>query len=124
MKLVIVNDDEETLRQLEELAAIDLPTWTVQGFSGIYEAAQQSGIDYLLIDISSVAHLNLWEHSYAPICSFIDMHPGTTIVITSGVSRNAARDVMEQVKEHSGREVTYGGDGMHWKETLAALTKI
>lgn len=119
-KLVIVNDCETMLQGLVDCAKHDLPDWTVKGFSGIFEAVEQSSIDYLLIDISAVSFITMWEHAYAPICSFIDRHPGTTIIITSGVSRNAAQDVIDQVKEHSGREVVYGGIGC-WTEAIKSL---
>lgn len=122
-KLVIVDDDEETRGQLLELAKLDLPNWTVKAFENIAEACEQNSIDILLIDISAVAYGNMWEHAYGPIASFMERHPGTSVVVTSGVSRNAADEVIEKVKEVAGREPIYGGSGVNWKDTLAAIGK-
>lgn len=129
--IAIVNDDADISRTLCELIERDFPKLTVEIYKTIFELYQ--GIrtfDYIIIDISAVAPdmLNPYR-AYAPIVKFMSEYARPDLIITSAISRNSTREVMDEiVKEMPEAEsrLHYGGYGQyegHLSDRLHDLIK-
>jgi len=101
MKMIVfVNDDQEAVEsnvEWLEVCCTSLPDWEHLFFESIHEAAQVSA-DVLVVDISAVAPITTFrEHAYGAILHYMDLHPGTPIIIESAVGIGGAKDVCNTV---------------------------
>lgn len=105
------------------------PVATVHVFESCLDAMQHDGrCDIIIVDISAAAPgVLMWDRAYAPICSFVDRHPGCEIIITSAMGKDCAEDVAADVGErvenivhflqHGGRDF----DGAEFREMIEAM---
>lgn len=113
--ICIINDDKNEAYVIGEKIQREFPKLKrVRYGSSIFDAYYSIGrFDYVIIDISAVAPLMMGDiqHAYGSIVKFMENYPLTEIIITSGVGRECAEEVIEQIKKESGRPemVHYGG---------------
>jgi len=114
--ICVVDDSEDKRRQLREFIEALFPKAEVRTHETIFEAYRGwQRFDYLVIDVSSVAPQMLSDvnHAWSAIAKFMSEHPGTEVLVTSAMSRNATQDVIEDVQRavENPRMIQYGGTG-------------
>ena len=100
--MVLILDDDEASTECLEIVVRDLvPNAQITSYEYMVDAIEHPGtVDIIIIDISSLGDIRMAHAAYAPICSFVDRHPGATVVINSAVSLNTMLDVRDDVLEH------------------------
>ena len=110
-RFVFIDDDPQSREQWL--------TWGKRNKYDVYaveSAYEAKGIpaDFYVFDISACGSGIINPHSaYSPICSLIELFPGSVFVIVSGISKNTVEDVIADVKEHIDGIVIYGGWGTY-----------
>ncbi len=94
MRIVVVDDDDDSRATWLKLLQDEYPKASISGSESLMDAGNA---DYLLIDISAVAPMMMGDmsHAWGPISNYAQKCPGADIIIISGVSRNCANDVMD-----------------------------
>lgn len=123
MKLTFINDDPDDRRQLVELANNHYPGETVKAVESAYDAVETRP-DVAVFDVSACSTTHIFgHHAYAPICAFLDLCPGASVVITSATSRSCTQEVIDEVERVSGRRPVYGGWGL-WDDLKPAIDRV
>lgn len=116
-RIVFVNDDENELAALVNMAGEEFPKLEVYGQESIFACYQGLRcFDYIVIDISAVAPLMASDiqHAYGPISFYLKEYPATKVVIMSACGRETAQEVIDQVVKEIGdsSRVIYGGKNL------------
>lgn len=123
---VIVDDDDESRATLVELCQNQWPTCDFRDFESLHEAAQLSRIDLLLVDTSAMS-AGHWSFMSSGLAAFIERHPGAEIFIQSAMSRNAIRDLIEDLQRDYSIDTSFiFSAGFQWdsiKESVKANCK-
>lgn len=125
MRLVFVNDNPEWLQMLLEDArgeSFDTPVpkdWDVRGVFSLCEV-MGAGADILVIDMSTLTPVMFPQHAQVtdPLCRFLDLHPGATVIISSAMSEYFVREVIEDIETATGQKIAHHviGNGVCWDD--------
>lgn len=122
MRLVFVDDDALSRKQLLELAREDWPDWEISAFESL-QAASDSAVDVLVIDMSALTGVFAPDtmRALGPLTAFIDRHPGAAIVINTAIAQGYVEDLIEDIVETTGVRPYYGGWACGWDEDLRPI---
>lgn len=100
MRIVIVDDNEYSADSLRELISEVFPDASIQSYETLHQAISVPA-DVLIIDISAVYPIVMSYSAYHHICTYLNCHPGTTVIINSAVSSNTALAIRDDVIEQT-----------------------
>lgn len=126
LRLVFVNDDPDWRRLLVEDAVnpeVGWPHWDVKAFEGMSQAIE-GGADILVVDMSSLTSAMFPDPHRAcgPILSFLNLHPGAVVIVSSAMAACHVQDLIDEVCKATGQEIRHydvsGDDGTYLRTMI------
>lgn len=93
MKVAIIDDNSAAGESLAGL--IDAET---KVFESLFDARDWPA-DVTIVDISAISPVMYGQHIYSPIAAYLELFPGTKIILISGLPASHFIDLVAQVKE-------------------------
>ena len=98
MRIAVIEDDDAAGDSLKTLIEEIYEDTEVRVFKSTFDAKDWPA-DIALIDVSAVSPLGWGQHSYAPICSYMDLHPGMKVVVTSALPASHFKSVADDIRK-------------------------
>lgn len=96
MRFLVIDDNDYMREAVPAIIAEHFPDAKIIVYEDLF-IAKDCSVDVLVIDISSICPVIMAHAAYAPICRYLDDHPGTRVIINSAVGIECAKDVRDDI---------------------------
>jgi len=98
MRIAIIDDNMDYVDSFREVIDDAVPDSVVRVFECPFDAKDWSA-DLAIVDVSSVVPISMWHTAASSLASYCSRHPGTQIIIMSGLPTSFLLEIADELRE-------------------------